>query len=98
MEFFTFENFETIGRFLDGTIGYAIKLFCAVYSLLTYYIYMKILESGHALETRKSIYWEELLLRVKPINKLVSIFAPEKGTERYEKILTKIKLSRLITT
>lgn len=91
-EFFTFENFETISRFLDGTLGYTIKLICAIYAMMAYYIYMKILDSNHAIETKKSIYWEELLLKNKLLNKLVIFLAPKRETEKHDKILSKIHM------
>lgn len=91
-EFFTFENFETIGRFLDSTLGYTIKLICAMYSLICYYIYIKILDSNSTLEMRKSIYWEELVLKNKLINKVITLITPKRETVKYKKLSTKISM------
>lgn len=91
-EFFTFENFESISRFLDSSLGYTIKLACSVYALLAYYIYMKILDSNSALEPKKSIYWEEVVLKNKLINRIVSFMLPKRETLQYKILLQKVNM------
>lgn len=92
--FFTFDGFETIGRFLNSSFGYTIKVVCAVFSLICYYIYLKLMSSNVALEFHREISWEENILnKHRKLRDFIDFLAPKGGTKRRKKLESDISMS-----
>lgn len=92
--FFTFDGFETIGRFLNSSFGYTIKVICAVFSLICYYIYLKLMSSNVALEFHRAISWEENILnKNRKLRDFIDFLAPKSGTKRRRKLESDISMS-----
>lgn len=92
--FFVFEGFESIGRFLSSSFGYAIKIICAVFALLCFYIYNRISKSNTAFEQYHEIKWAEYVIKkANWLKNLIDKLAPKEGTERRRKLETNITLS-----
>ena len=86
-EFFTFDGFEAVGRFLSSSFGYSVKLCCAVFALICYYIYMKLMESNAALEFHREISWEEdILNKHRKMAEFIDLIAPKESTARRKKL------------
>lgn len=93
-EFFTFDGFESISRFLNSSFGYTIKVACAVLALVCYYVYVKLNEANMALKYHGKISWEETILnRSKKLRDLTDFLAPKRGTKRREKLEYRISMS-----
>ena len=92
--FFTFDGFESISRFLNSSFGYGIKVVCAVVALVTYYIYMKLMASNTALETKPEISWEEILInRSRKLRSLIDFLAPKMGSKARKKLELDISIA-----
>lgn len=92
--FFVFEGFESIGRFLNSSFGYAIKIVCAVFALLCFYVYNRISKSNTAFEQYHEIKWAEYTLKKNPwLKKIIDKLAPKEGTARRKKLENDITLS-----
>ncbi len=83
-DFFTFEGFEFIDKFLTSALGYTIQVICAVISLLCYLMYVKA-SNRRIFETRVRNTWEKKVLQDRHIRKTVRALAPDKS-ETYRKI------------
>ena len=92
--FFTFDGFETISRFLNSSLGYTIKVVCAVVSLITYYIYIKLMASNTALESKPDISWEEILINnSRKLRDLIDILAPKTGSIKRKRLELNISIA-----
>lgn len=92
--FFTFDGFESISRFLNSSLGYMIKVICAVVALITYYVYLKLMESNSALESYKSISWEENILNKHSwLKRFIDKISPKPGTERRERLESAVRMT-----
>lgn len=92
--FFTFDGFETIGRLLNSSIGYLIKMVCAIVSVVTYIIYMRLMDANAALEFHKEVIWEEMLLKnSNKLKRFLDKLAPKVGTKEREKLETDIQFT-----
>lgn len=92
-KFFTFDGFEIIGRLLNSSLGYTIKVVCGVVSLITYYIYMRLMDANAALEFHKDVIWEEYVLNKSVLFKrFIDKIAPKEGTARRKKLEQHIQL------
>lgn len=92
--FFTFDGFESISRFLNSSLGYMIKVICAVVALITYYVYLKLMESNSALEAYRSISWEENLLnKHRWLKRLIDKISPKPGTGRRERLESAVRMT-----
>lgn len=92
--FFTFDGFESISRFLNSSLGYMIKVICAVVALITYYVYLKLMESNSALEAYRSISWEENLLnKHRWLKRFIDKISPKPGTERRERLESAVRMT-----
>lgn len=93
-EFFTFDGFEAVGRFLNSSFGYSIKLACAVFAMVCYYIYMKLMESNAALEFHREISWEENIINNhRKLRDFIDWIAPKEKTKRREKLEMDVSMS-----
>lgn len=93
-EFFTFEGFEAIGRFLTSSLGYTIKVICSVFALICFFIYTRLTASNVAFEQYKEIKWAEYILTKNPwLKKVLDRLAPKEGTERRKALESKITLT-----
>lgn len=92
--FFTFEGFETISRFLNSSMGYGIKIVCAVFALICFYIYNKLMSSNVAFEEYKEIKWAELLLnKSQSLKNFIDFIAPKEGTQKRKKLENTIAMT-----
>lgn len=92
--FFTFDGFESISRFLNSSLGYMIKVICAVVALITYYVYLKLMESNSALEAYRSISWEENLLnKHRWLKRFIDKISPKPGTVRRERLESAVRMT-----
>lgn len=93
-EYFTFDGFEAINRFLNSSFGYSIKLACAVFALICYYIYMKLMDSNVALEFHKEVSWEEQVLhKNRKLRDLIDFLAPKEKTKKREKLELEVQMT-----
>lgn len=93
-EFFSFDGFETISRFINSSFGYSIEIFCAVFALVCFYIYSKFMESNMVIEMHREIAWEELVVqRHSFVRRFIDFIAPKAGTVRYRKLLANIAIA-----
>lgn len=91
--FFTFEGFTTISRFLNSSFGYSIKLICAIFALICFYIYNRLMASNIAFDTIRNLSWaDKLLEKFKWLRELVGKLVPEKDSEKYTELSNKLTL------
>lgn len=93
-EFFTFEGFEVIGRFLASSIGYTVKIICGVVGLICFYIHNKMMKANTAFDDFQEIKWTEFVISKQPwIKRVIDKIAPKEGTPRRIRLETKIALA-----
>ena len=92
--FFTFDGFGNIRRFLSSSLGYSVKLICAIVALICFYIYNRLMASNIAFEVKKTTKWADYIIeRSKIARRLVSKFAPDKDTDEYKKLFNKLTMA-----
>lgn len=92
--FFTFDGFELINRFLNSSLGDIVEIFCGVFSLICFYIYMKFLGSNTALEYYKEMSWEESIINKSPkLKRFLDSLAPKRGTRARRKLEEQISMT-----
>ncbi len=95
-DFFTFEGFEFVDKFLTSSIGYTVQVICAVIALLCYMMYVKA-SSRRIFEMRVRNTWEKKVLQDRHIRKAVRKLAPDKS-DTYRKIRNTIAAAGLNDT
>lgn len=93
--FFTFDGFGSIGRFLNSSFGYSIKVTCAIFALACFYLYNRLMASNKAFEDKTTNKWADNLLEKHVwLRRLVDRFIPkDKDSETKEKLYNKLTLA-----
>lgn len=92
--FFTFEGFESIGRFLNSSFGYTIKIVCSVFALLCFFIYTRLMSSNVAFDQHREIKWTEVLLdKYTGLKMFIDKIAPKEGTKRRKNLENSVAMT-----
>lgn len=91
LEYFSFEGFEFIDTFCTSSVGYMVKVLCAVISLVCYMLYIKMVDRG-VLEPKARSSWENKVLRNNYVRKVAHFLLPLDSPKR-KKLQATIKKS-----
>lgn len=89
LEYFSFEGFEFIATFVSSSLGYMIKVLCAVIALVCYMLYIKMVDRG-VLEPKARTSWENKVLRNNVVRRIAQFLLPLDSPKR-RKLQTTIK-------
>ena len=81
LEYFNFEGFEFIATFCTSSIGYMVKVLCAVIALVCYLLYVKMVDRG-VLEPKSQSSWENKVLRNNHVRKIAHFLLPLESPKR----------------
>lgn len=81
LEYFNFEGFEFIASFVTSSLGYIIKVLCAIIALVCYLLYIKMVDRG-VLEPKSRSSWENKALRINAVRKVAHFLLPVNSPKR----------------
>ena len=93
--FFTFDGLESIETFLKSSQAYTVKVVCAIVTLACFFVYTRLMYANNALESAKTVHWEETLIyKFGWLKALIDFLAPKEGTKRRSKLENDLSISR----